>query len=117
MRDAGHDIKTRMRADLRAAMKEGRASEAKLIRVLVAAIDNAEAPLLPAGDSSKDQHRFTDGTAEIARLSLGHAQVQAVLMAEIEDRERAAAEMDRLEREDRAEALRAEAMIAKRYVD
>lgn len=115
--DAGHGIKTRMRADLRVAMKEGRANEAKLIRALIATIDNAEAPPPRAGESVSDQHRFNDGTAETERLSLKHGQVQAILIAEIQDRERAAAEMDRLERVDRADALRAEAIIAKRYVE
>lgn len=49
MTDAAPAMKTRLRADLRAAMKAGRASEARLIRALVAAIDNAEAPPLPDG--------------------------------------------------------------------
>ncbi|MDH7795509.1 MULTISPECIES: GatB/YqeY domain-containing protein [unclassified Beijerinckia] len=117
MQSAGHDMKIRLRADLRAAMKDRRADEAKLIRTLVAAIDNAEAPPLRADERAADQHRFNDGTAEVERLSLGRAQVQAILMTEIQERERAAAEMDHLERTDRADALRAEVMIAKRYVE
>lgn len=115
--DAGHGMKARLRADLRAAMKEGRASEARLIRTLVAAIDNAEAPPLQAGQRPSIQHRFRDGSAEVARLSLNPAQVRAVLVAEIEERERAAAEMKRLERPDCADALHAEAFIAKRYIE
>lgn len=117
MQSAGHDMKIRLRADLRAAMKDRRADEAKLLRTLVAAIDNAEAPPQRANEKATDQHHFNDGTAEIERLSLGSAQVQAILTAEIQERERAAAEMDRLERADRAEVLRAEVMIAKRYVE
>ena len=47
--DAGRDVKARLRADLRAAMKGRHAFEAKVIRALVAAIDNAEAPSIHAG--------------------------------------------------------------------
>lgn len=116
-RDAGQEMKTWMRADLIAAMKAGRTGEARLIRALVAAIDNAEAPPLPAGRRAADQHQFREGTAEIERLSLCRAQVRTVLAAEIEERERAADEMRRLGKLDRASALDAEAQLAKRYVE
>ncbi len=110
-------MKTRMRADLRAAMKEGRAAEAKVIRALVAAIDNAEAPALHAGDSrTADPHRFGEGTAEIERLWLGQDDVRAILIADIREREAAADEMTRLGQGERAEALPAEAAVAKRYI-
>lgn len=115
--DAGYDMKTRMRADLRAAMKEGRTSEAKLIRALVAAIDSAEAPLLQADQRATEQHRFQDGSAEIERLILSPTQVRAVLVAEMQEREHAAAEMNRLERPDRADVLRNEALLVRRYIE
>ena len=117
MGDAAHAMKTRLRADLRAAMKEGRTSEAKLIRALVAAIDNAEAPPLRAGERATDQHRFHDGSAEVERLSLTPAQVRAVLVVEMQERERAAAEMSRVNRPDRADALHAETLLVKRYIE
>jgi len=47
--DAGGEMKVRLRADLRAAMKDRRAVEAKVIRALIAALDNAEAPSEHAG--------------------------------------------------------------------
>jgi hypothetical protein len=115
--DAAAEMKTRMRVDLRTAMKEGRTSEARLIRALVAALDNAEAPPFQAGQRNTDQHQFRDGSAEIERLSLSPAQVRAILTAQIEEYERAAAEMDRLERPDRADALRAKALLARRYIE
>lgn len=115
--DAGQEMKARMRADLIAAMKAGRTGEARLIRALVAAIDNAEAPPLPAGHRAADQRQFRDGSAEIERLSLCSAQVRAVLAAEIEEREHAADEMRRLQKPDRADALDAEAQFARRYVE
>jgi uncharacterized protein len=43
--------------------------------------------------------------------------VQGIIVADIDERERAAAEMERLGMLDRAESLRAEAVIAKRYID
>ncbi|KNY14282.1 hypothetical protein AKG11_24050 [Shinella sp. SUS2] len=114
--DAAGEMKARMRGDLRAAIKEGRPDEAKLIRTLVAAIDNAEAPPLQPGHRAADHHSFCDGSAEVERLSLSAAQVRAILLADIAERERAAAEMDRHQRPDRADALRAEARLAKRYI-
>lgn len=112
----GAQMKLRLRADLRAALKERSADEAQLIRGLIAAIDNAEAPPLQFNERV-GQHRFIDGTAEIERLCLAPAQVQAILIAEIQEREHAAVEMERLEKSDRADVLRAEALIAKRYVE
>jgi uncharacterized protein len=114
--DAGRDMKARLRADLRAAMKDRRAIEAKVIRALIAAIDNAEAP--PAeGQTASAHHDFRAGSAEIERLLLSGAHVHRVIVADIHEREHAAAEMERLGMMDRAEALRAEAVIAKRYID
>lgn len=114
--DAALAMKNRMRADLRAAMKAGRASEAKVIRELVAAIDNAEAPALGPDRKAADLHQFGDGSSEVERLLLSADQVSRVLMADVEEREHAAAEMTRLNRPDRAEPLRQEIAIAKRYL-
>ena len=50
------------------------------------------------------------------RLLLSRDDVREVLEAEIHERERAAEEMDRLDRADRAASLRAEARLARRYV-
>lgn len=115
--NAGHEMKARLRADLRDAMKASRPSDARLIRALVAAIDNAEAPPLPQDQKASNQHRFGDGSAEIERLGLDAARVRAIIEAEIREREDAAAEVIRLGRPERAEALRAEASLARRYID
>lgn len=114
--DAGHEMKARMRADLRAAMKDGRGDDARLIRSLIAALDNAEAPPARSGNSAAEQHRFLSGSADVERLSLDAERVRAILLAEIEEREQAAAEMDRLDRPDRADAIRAEARLAASYL-
>jgi len=115
--DAGSDMKARLRTDLRTAMKDRCIVEAKVIRALVAAIDNAEAPPARAGQSALIHHPFRSGSAEVERLLLSRTQVRDVLLAEIHERERAAAELERLEMIDRAEALRAEALVAKRYIE
>jgi uncharacterized protein YqeY len=106
-----------MRTDLRAAMKDRRGNDARVIRALIAAIDNAEAPPLQADLKATDQHRFSDGSAEVERLSLSGAQVHSVLVREMQERELAATEMDRLDRPDRAETLRGEARLVGRYIE
>jgi len=115
--DAGSDMKARLRVDLRAAMKEGRTVEARIIRALIAAIDNAEAPSVHTGQTALVQHLFRSGSAEVERLLLSESQVRDVLLAEIHERERAAVELERLQKIDRAEALRAEALLAKHYIE
>lgn len=115
--DAGRDMKTRLRVDLRNAMKDGRMMEAKVIRALVAAIDNAETPPVPAAQTIPIRHRFHARSAEVERLMLSRFHIRRILTAELYDRERAAAEMERLEMMDRAETLRVEALLVKRYLD
>ncbi|WP_323003053.1 hypothetical protein [Denitromonas sp.] len=115
--DAGRDVKARLRADLRAAMKDRHTFEAKVIRALVAAIDNAEAPPIHAGQAASIQHHFRTGSAEVERLLLSGSDVRRVLLMEIDERERAATELERLNMMERAEALRAEVLLAKRYLE
>jgi len=115
--DAGRVMKDRLRADLRSAMKDRRTSEARVIRALVAALDNAEAPPLHAGAPALVLHHFRSGSAEVERLLLSRSDVRQVLLAEIRERERAADELERLGKTDRAADLRAEALIAKRYLE
>jgi uncharacterized protein YqeY len=112
----GHQMKARLRADLLSAMKARRTAETKLLRALVATIDNAEAPSLDPDRKASDQHRFSDGSAEIDRLDLDAETIRTILTAEMEEREKAAAEMARLNRQDRADTLLAEALIVRRYI-
>ncbi|MBI2742227.1 MAG: hypothetical protein HYX38_37520 [Rhodospirillales bacterium] len=114
--DAGRDMKARLRADLRKAMKDMRTIETKVVRALVAAIDNAEAPPVEADDATSGHHDFLTGSAEVERQPLSRSRVRHILLTEVQERERAAAELERLEKMDRAEALRAEALIARRYI-
>lgn len=104
--DRRHDIKTRMRADLLAAMKDKRSAEVRTIRALIAAIDNAEAPPISADNNS----------TEVERLLLSDADVRDVLMNELNERETAASELERLGETERAGAVRTEALVTRRYL-
>lgn len=109
-------MKARLLADLRAALKQGRACEARVVRTLIAAIDNAEAPRADAAGGPMTGHEFRRGTAEIERLLLSRADVRLALQAEIDERESAAAELERLGRTSEAAVLRTEAGLARRYL-
>lgn len=114
--DVGTQLKARLREDLLVAMKARRSVEAQVIRTLVAALDNAEAPPLPADQTVYVQHAFGSGGAEVPRLQLHEADVRRILMAEIAEREQAAAGMTDLGQHERAAALREEAEVARRYL-
>ena len=110
-------MKSRLRADLGAAMKLGRKREASLIRELIAAIDNAEATPGRTERASLVRHNFRSGSAEVERLFLSNDQVHNLLLKEIEKREQAAAKYDRLGEAESADALRTDVMMTKRYVE
>lgn len=114
--DAAQAMKARLRADLLVAMKARRGLEAKILRALVAAIDNAQAPPARSLPPTLLHHDFHAGSAEVERLCLSRADLRQVLLAEIDERERAAAELESLKQRDRAEALRVEALVARRYL-
>jgi uncharacterized protein YqeY len=114
--DAGSEMKARLRADLRTAMKDWNQLEARVIRSLVAAIDNAEAPEVLAEQAESLQHQFKNRSAEVDRLWLTRLQVREVLINERQERDRAAATFDRLDKSDRAAALREETRVIERYL-
>jgi uncharacterized protein len=115
--DAATPMKSRLRADLVSAMRAGQKLEVALIRELVAAIDNAEAPSGHAGPAPVVRHEFGRGSAEVERLILSGAEIRALLVKEIENRERAATELECVGQMERAKALRTAASVAKRYVE
>ncbi len=115
--DSATQMKSRLRAELGVAMKAGRRREAALIRELIAAIDNAEATPVRTEQTSVVRHDFLSGSAEVRRLVLSKHQVRDLLLGEIEQREQAAAEFDRLGDAGRAHALRVAISLAQRYVE
>jgi hypothetical protein len=114
--NAAESLKNRLRTDLRAAMVGKRKAEISLLRALLAAIDNAEAPAQSAEQVKAGMRSFGEGTAEVGRLTLMPEQLAALLAREIASRELAAAEMASHGQTDRAQLLRDEAALAKRYL-
>lgn len=115
--DAATEMKARLRADLRTAMKARNAADAKVIRSLVAALDNAEAPALPVDQKSAAAHPFAGRSAEVERLRLTWPHVQDIVRGELHERERAAAEFERLGKREHAATLREEAIVITRYLE
>jgi uncharacterized protein YqeY len=115
--DAGTEMKARLRTDLRTAMMNRLALDARVLRTLVAALDNAEAPAVPQEPAAPVQHQFASRSAEVERLRLTWPQVHDILRRELQERERAAAEFERLDRRDHAATLREEAGVINRYLD
>ena len=108
---AGERMKSRLRADLRVTLREARIAEVKVLRTLITAIDDAEAPPLKGGGG------LADGAAERSYRPLGEGDVRRVLLSDIAERERAAVEFETVGRADLAEALRLEALVVKRYLE
>ena len=107
--DPATQLKERIRVDLMDAIRAKRRDQAAVLRSLLAAIDNAEAPAL-------DVRPGTGGPTEIERLILTPDQLQAVLLEEILGREKAARELAGLGQQQRADVLLDQAAIARRYL-
>ncbi|MBO9574234.1 MAG: hypothetical protein J7494_00715 [Sphingobium sp.] len=113
--DAAVAMTERLRAGLKLAMRARSADETRVLRALLGAIDNAQAvPLDPARKPS-DMAAFGDSSIEVPRRVLTPDDIAALLAHEAQDRETAAVELDALGIADRAETLRAEAAIVRRY--
>lgn len=117
LEDEGEALKVRLRADLRVALKERDTIGVRVLRALVAAIDNAEAPPLATVPKAIEPVRFADRSAEMERLLLSRPKALAVLAVELQERERSAELLERLNLRDRADVLRAEASRVRRYLD
>ena len=116
MSDAGAAIKAKIRQELLAAAKARRAEETRLLRVLLAAFDNAQA--LPVG-SAHDRYRvrmFGDPSGEVPRRVLGESDVRDLLLREQAERIAAAQQFEGLGRSEEAARLRAEAALIARYL-
>lgn len=107
-------LKARLRGDLMIAMRGKLAAETALLRTLIAAIDNAQA--VPVAQRPYVVRPFGDGSAEAPRRDLSADDLRAVLEGEIESRLADAEAMARGGRVDRAEELRTEADLVRRYL-
>jgi uncharacterized protein YqeY len=113
-------LKERMRGDLKAAMQARAAVEVRLLRTLIAALDNAESvavePVSKDGPpSAHGQRRFGDPSGEVSRRELDAEAVDGLLAAEIESRLSAARDYERHRQGDEAARLRREADLIGRY--
>jgi hypothetical protein len=106
--DAAEAMRGRLQADLRAAIKARSALEVGMLRVLIAAIDNAGAVPLAAGSAPP--------RSEVERRRLSDDDVQALLRREQETRAGAAREFNRLGRTSEAEQAEREAGVVGRYL-
>jgi uncharacterized protein YqeY len=119
--DPTEGMRSRMQADLRAAMKTREALETSVLRCLIAALDNAGAirpePTTGAARFAGSEHVATGqawGSAEATRRCLSAAQVDALIAREVATRREAAEELERCGRPHQAEEARAEMAIAAR---
>jgi uncharacterized protein YqeY len=110
---SGVMLKERLRADLKAAMQARAADEVRVLRVLIAALDNAEA--VPSDEKPYSPRAFGDPSGEVARLDLDGAAVNALLADEVAARLSAAADYRDHGQNDEASRLEAEAAIMGRY--
>jgi uncharacterized protein YqeY len=93
-----------MRAQLKDAMRARDTGARDALRTALAAIENAEAvPHEP-------------GVTEVARRELTAAEVAGIVAEEIDRLDDAAAELESLGRDDRADELRRQAAVLRRYV-
>ncbi len=109
-------LKERLRADLKAAMQARASDEVRLLRTLIAALDNAEA--VPVEVSEEDKFaisRVGDPAVEVQRRALDAETVDRLLESEAEARLAAAADYERHGEGAEARRLRNEAELIGRY--
>jgi uncharacterized protein YqeY len=109
-------LRARLSADLRTAMRGRDHAATAAIRSLVGALDNAEAVGAPER-SSIDPPLVGHGAGAAPRRVLVAANVRRLLDREIIDRDDAVREYRQLGQDDAAERLDAEAAVLRRYVD
>jgi uncharacterized protein YqeY len=106
-------LNLRLRADLNAAMQAKAADEVRLLRTLIAALDNAEAVAEPP--KAFGSRAFGDPSGEVPRREIDAPALDALLLAEIDARLTAAEDYDRHKQDAEAARLRREAELIARY--
>ena len=110
------EAKQRLRADIKRAMQTGAKEEARLLRALAGAIDNAEAVPLAAPDRYVGPSAFGDAGNEVPRLVLGEEDVAAIFARERDERLAAAQTFEDVGQAEAAARMRAEAGTIGRYL-
>jgi len=111
------ELAARLRADLKAAMRGRRVAEVKVLRGLIAAIDDAQA--VPVGNLHETYvvRAFGDPSVEVPRRDLGAEELRQLLESESRARLAAAEGYRAAGHHVRAEELTAAAKIVDRYLD
>jgi len=115
-------MRTSMRGDLTAALKARDRVAVSALRSALAAIENAEAPAAdhPGVRAVESEHIagsvVGQGAAEVERNDLSDLELHAIVETEVQERSVAAAEYERIGRDDLAQRLRAEADVLSRYL-
>lgn len=116
-------LQTRLREDLRTALRARDRATAGVLRTVLAAIANAEAQPAPVlvseaggGDGPIARAALGVGAAEVARKELTEDDVRTVVAAERDERLHAADELAAHGREVPAAQLRHEAALLDRYL-
>lgn len=116
------EMRARLRADLKAAMKAREPEAVSALRTALAAIDNAEAVPVDGAAGSPTDGPIAGATAgagstEAARRELSAGEVRALLAAEIAERVSAAEGYEAGGQREAADRLRREAEVLRRYVE
>jgi uncharacterized protein YqeY len=115
-------MRSSLRRDLTAALKARDAVAIAALRSALAAIENAESadgcsePRTAEGEHIAGSAAGL-GAAEVERRHLTEADLRAIIEAEVRERSVAAEGYVHVGRDDRAERLRAEADVLRRYLD
>jgi len=115
-------LRGRLRRDLTASLKARRSEEVGTIRILIAAIDNAEAagvrpPTSPTSSGGEDFAGSVSGigSGDAPRRELDEAELDEILGAEIAERREYEAQYESVGRPDAAARMRVQAELIGRY--
>ena len=115
-------LRRRLSKDLTSAMRARDTTRAEALRVVIAALENAEAPGSSIGAVDAIGSPFYAGaaaglgSAEAPRRELDDAEVHRIVLAEIHELTAAASLYEGLDRQDEAERLRKQAEVLNAYL-
>lgn len=108
-------LRTRLRVELTARMRQRDRVAVATLRTALAALDNAEAvpvtPLPRTGDGPVAQAVLGVGAAEVERRALSEVDEVALVRAELASLDESVAELEALGRDDRAATAREQAHV------
>lgn len=109
-------IKAQLRNDIRAAMLARQPAVTSALRILLGALDDAEAVPVDQSGPAQVSRSFGDPAGEVPRLCLSEREVREVIAKQGAALRAAAADLHGLGLAERAEALITQAVIIERYL-